>query len=345
MARPTLRDVAAAAGVHIATASRALNSGTRSKVNDQTAERVIAVAERLGYMPDPVARSLKTARSRSIGLVIPDIANPLFPPIIRGIECRLEADGYDLAIVNTDNDARRERRLIESLLSRKVAGLIIATARREHALLEELHARGLALVLINRDSEGLDVPAITPADADGMRLLVAHLADLGHRRVAFVGGPPTTSTGWRRARAFVDAVREHDLVSRGGWRTSSDSWSIPGGHAAMSELLEDTTPPAFTSVIAANDLLALGCCDALCERGLTPGTDISVAGFNGMDFLDRLAVPLTSVRIPHRALGERAAELLLDLIGRNQVGSATMSAELPVQLIPRASTAPPSPTG
>lgn len=109
----------------------------------------------------------------------------------------------------------------------------------------------------------------------------------------------------------------------------------------MSEILEGAEPPEFTAVIAANDLVAIGCCDALYERGLAPGSDISVAGFNGMDFLDRLAVPLTSVRIPHRELGDHAAALLLELIERNDVGSAAMSAELPVELVPRASTAPP----
>jgi LacI family transcriptional regulator len=342
MPRPTLRDVAAAAGVHVGTASRALNPATRSKVNVHTADRVTAVADRLGYTPDPVARSLKTSRSNSVGIVIPDIANPLFPPIIRGVEARLEADGYDLSIVNTDGDPRRERRLIESLLSRKVDGLLIATARREHPLLEDLHARGVRLVLLNRGAEGLDVPAVTAAEVDGMRMLVAHLAELGHRRVALVGGPSSTSTGWRRTRAFVEAVRAHGLESHAAWRVESEKWSIAAGRCALGDMLDDSSGPAFTAVVAGNDLLALGCYDALYERGLTPGADMSVSGFNGMDYLDRIAVPLTSVRIPHRALGECAAGILLSLISRNETGNAEMSTELPVELIHRASTTSPA---
>jgi LacI family transcriptional regulator len=336
-----LQDVAAAAGVHPGTASRALNPATRSKVSRLTAARVTAAADRLGYTPDPVARSLRTARSYSVGIVVPDIANPLFPLVIRGVEARLEACGFELSIVNTDGDPRRERRLIESLLRRKVDGLLVATARRDDPLLEDLHARGVALVLLNRDTDGLDVPSVTSADGEGIRMLVAHLSSLGHQRVALVGGPSSTSTGWRRTRAFVDAVRGHGMESHVGWRVEANAWSISGGYAALSDLLDECSTPAFTAIVAANDLLALGCCDVLRERGLTPGIDISVSGFNGMDFLDRLAVPLTSVRIPHRALGERAAEILLALIARNETGTAQMSVELPVELIPRASTGPP----
>jgi len=342
MTRPTLRDVAAAAGVHVGTASRALNPATRSRVNALTADHVIAVADRLGYTPDPVARSLRTARSNNVGIVIPDIANPLFPPIIRGIEARLEADGYDLSIVNTDGDPRRERRLIESLLNRKADGLLIATARREHPLLDDLHARGVRMVLINRYADGLDVPSVTAAESEGMRTLVAYLATLGHRRVALISGPLSTSTGWRRTRAFVEAVRAHGMESHAAWRVESRTWSIAAGHSALSELLDESPGPPFTAVVAGNDLLALGCYDALRERDLTPGADISVSGFNGMDFLDRLPVPLTSVHFPHRALGERAADILLTLIARNELGSAEMSTELPVELIPRASTAVPA---
>src|SRR3954468_13036736 len=145
MQTPTLRDVAEAAGVHAGTASRALNPETRSMVNSDTARRVLRAAETLGYQPNPIARSLKTSKSRTIGLVLPDLTNPLFPPIVRGIEDVLGPAGYSALIVNTDNDPAREQALVESLRSRQVEGMIIATARLDHPLLQQLHEQGVTV--------------------------------------------------------------------------------------------------------------------------------------------------------------------------------------------------------
>src|SRR3954452_10555655 len=148
MQTPTLRDVAEAAGVHAGTASRALNPETRSLVNVETARRVIKAAEALGYQPNPIARSLKTSRSGTIGLVLPDLTNPLFPPIVRGIEDVLGPAGFSALIVNTDNDPAREQQQVMSLRSRQVEGLIVATARLEHPLLQQLHEQGVPMVLV-----------------------------------------------------------------------------------------------------------------------------------------------------------------------------------------------------
>ncbi len=189
MQTPTLRDVADAAGVHPATASRALNPATRGLVNADTARRVIKVAEGLGYRPNPIARGLKTAKSGTVGLVIPDLTNPLFPPIVRGIEDILEPAGYSGLIVNTDNDPQRERAQIELLRSRQVEGLIVATALIEHPLMEQLKREGVPMVMVNRRPDGVDIPSITPDDASGIELAVAHLAGLGHHRIGHLAGP------------------------------------------------------------------------------------------------------------------------------------------------------------
>ena len=179
MRKPTLKDVAEAAGVHSATASRALNPDTRAAVNAETARRVLKAAESLGYRANPIARSLKTARTRTVGLLIPDLTNPLFPPIVRGVDDVLSERGYTALIANTDNDPERERRLVDSLVSRQVEGLIVATARLDHPLLEQLHAEGIKIVLINRRSESLDVPSVVPDDASGVTQAVEHLVQLG----------------------------------------------------------------------------------------------------------------------------------------------------------------------
>ena len=334
---PTLRDVAALAGVHPATASRALNPATKGMTSEDTAQRVLRAAEQLGYRPNAVARSLRTARSSSIGVVVPDLTNPLFPPIVRGIEGALAPHGYVLLIVNTDNNLVQEEQLVASLRSRSIDGLMLATARLRHPLLETLAAADLPVVLVNRHREDLPLPSVVPDDAAGIRLAVAHLAQLGHRRIAHIAGPQDTSTGVARLRAFRAAAAEHGLARDDALVTCCGSWSEAGGARALRELLDSGVP--FSAVIAGNDMLALGCYDVLAERGIRCPADLSVVGFNDMPFVDKVAPALTTVHIPHHALGAEAARLLLDQMAdfRREERSVLM----PVTLSVRGSTGPP----
>ncbi len=333
----TLRDVAEAAGVHPATASRALNPATRGLVNADTARRVLKAAEALEYRPNPIARGLKTSKSSTIGIVIPDLTNPLFPPIVRGIEDVLGPAGYSGLIVNTDNDQARERAQIESLRSRQVEGLIVATARLHHPLLEELQRQGVRMVLVNRRANDVDSPSVTPDDATGVSLAIKHLADLGHRRIAHLAGPQTTSTGVVRSRAFQQAISEQGLDNDPALIKACDLWSEDEGARALRELLDKGVE--FTAVLAGNDLIALGCYDVFAERGISCPEDISVVGINDMPFLDKLRPPLTSVAVPQHQLGVEAARMLLESIGEPE--RPTRSVLLPLSLAVRDSTAAP----
>jgi LacI family transcriptional regulator, galactose operon repressor len=335
---PTLRDVAEAAGVHAATASRALNPATRKLVKAETARRVINVAETLGYRPNPIARGLKTSKSGTIGLVIPDLTNPLFPPIVRGIEDVLEPAGYSGLIVNTDNDPGRERAQIEVLRSRQVEGLIVATALVKHPLLEQLHREGVVMVMVNRRPDGVDVPSITPDDAAGIALAVRHLADLGHRRIAHIAGPSETSTGVTRARSFAAAVHDLGLDEDPALVTSTAQWSEAAGADGLRRLLDADL--GFTAIVAGNDLIALGCYDVFAERGISCPEDMSVVGFNDMPFLDKLKPPLTSIAIPHQQIGAGASRLLLEAIA--EPDRPARSVLLPPALVVRGSTGPPA---
>lgn len=337
MQAPTLRDVAEAAGVHTATASRALNPETRKLVNAETARRVLRAAESLAYRPNPIARSLKTSKSRTVGLVIPDLTNPLFPPIVRGIEDVLGPAGYSALIVNTDSDPDREESQVGSLRSRQVEGLIVATARLDHPLLSRLHDEGVKIVLVNRRANGLDVPSIAPDDATGVAQAVQHLADLGHRRIAHLAGPQFTSTGVARARAFHAAVRDHGLDDDPSLTASCEYWSEDEGARALRTVLKSRTD--FSAVVAGNDLIALGCYDVFAERGISCPDDVSVVGFNDMPFLDKLRPPLTTVAVPHHQIGIEAARMLLESI--NESDRPSRSVLLPVSLITRGSTAAP----
>jgi LacI family transcriptional regulator len=335
--QPTLRDVADAAGVHPATASRALNPEMRHLVSDDTVKRVTRAARALGYRPNTVARSLRTARSSSIGLVIPDLTNPLFPPIARGVEDVLRAVGYNAWIVNTDSDPAREVAAVESMLSRNVEGFVFATALLEHPLLEQLAATDTPIVLVNRRVATADIPSVTVDDTAGVALAMRHLVELGHREIVHLAGPQELSTGAGRLRAFRQALRDHGLDDSPERAVVCRSWSEAAGARGAKELLDAGVP--FTAVLAGNDLLALGCYDALAEHGLACPRDVSVVGFNDMPFVDKLRPPLTTVRIPHYQLGTEAARLLLERL--RQPGRHTPSVLLPPTLVVRESTAPP----
>lgn len=339
--QPTLQDVADSAGVHRATASRALNPATRHLVNGETVERVERIARSMGYRPNPIARSLKTARSASIGLVIPDLTNPLFPPIVRGIEDVLGPAGYNAWIVNTDNDPKREESQIQSLRSRHVEGLIIATARLEHPLLEQLHTQGVSMVLVNRRTASSEIPSVTADDATGIATAVRHLVDLGHRRIAHLAGPQDTSTGRVRQRAFRQALHDFGLEDDPALVAQCDYWTESEGARAFGELLDGDRP--FTAVIAGNDLLALGCYDVITERGLSCPGDISVLGYNDMPFIDKLRPPLTSMHVPHYEVGVESARMLLETLSAPT--RHPRSVLLPVSLVVRQSTGRPGVRG
>ncbi len=331
----TIREVARRANVHPSTVSRALNEDTRPLVNPDTAERVAQAAAELGYRPNRIARGLKTNRSHTIGVLIPDITNPLFPPILRGIEDRLDEAGYTSLIVNTDNDPERERVYIDAMRARQVDGFISATARLDRELLVEL--ADTPLVLVNRSVEDQSVPAVTVDDGKGIGLAVEHVVGLGHKRIAHLAGPQDLSTGHRRHLGFIEAIAAAGLEALADHVRFSSQFTEEQGARACAELLD--AAPDVTAIVAANDLLALGCYDTLATRGLVCPDDISIVGFNDMPFVDRLLPPLTSVRIPQREIGKVAAELLLEQLG----GGVPTASEtlLEPTLVVRGSTAPP----
>ena len=330
----TLRDVAARVGIHPATVSRALNESTRHLVSDATAIRVDEVARELGYTPNAIARSLKTSRSMTIGVILPDLTNPLFPPMVRGIEEALSPAGFTALLANTDNDVARARTVVQTLRLRQVDGWISAVP----TLNEQLFADpDTALVLLNRQDE-TGTAAVVGDDRAGIVASVAHLVELGHRRIAYIAGPQTISTGVNRYAAYVETIAAHGLELDESIVRFAGSFTEPAGAVALRELLEERAQ--FTAVLAGNDLVALGCYQELAQRGMKAPDDLSVVGFNDMHFADRFDPPLTTVRIPHHEMGARAAELLLA-----RIGGAPAPAEpvvLPATLVVRSSTRPPA---
>jgi LacI family transcriptional regulator len=319
----TLRDVAVRAGVHPATASRALNPETRILVSEDTARRVLDAAEALGYSPNPVARSLRTRRSHTVGVLIPDLNNPLFPPMVRGLEDRLAAAGYVALIGNTDSDDKRERMVFDQMRARHVDGLVLATARLRHPLLAEASRAEIPVVLINRLAQDYSFPSVTVDNERGVRMAVSHLAGLGHRRIAHIAGPQEMSTGLSRYRGFVTAMESSGLQVDSDLVVFAKAFTVEEGLRCARLLLERggqagrAAGTDCTAIAAANDMLAVGCYAALDECGLSCPEDISVVGFNDMPFIDRLRPPLTTIRFPHYQVGTEAAQLLLERIAEH----------------------------
>jgi LacI family transcriptional regulator len=336
--RVTIRDVAERVGVHPSTVSRVLNPATRGRITPEIVDKVTKAARKLGYTPNQTAQGLRTSRTRTIGVLIPDITNPLFPPVIRGIEDTLGGAGYTAILGNTDNIAARERDAVMNMRARQVDGLILATARREDPIIAQCVRDGLPVVLVNRSADTNGVSAVVNDDALGIALAVRHLKELGHRAIAHVAGPRSLSTGETRRQSFIEAMEDAGLTPDPALIAETEAFSEDEGLRAATALIAGKK--RFTAIVAANDLLALGTYEALAEAHLACPDDVSVTGFNDMPFVDRLTPPLTTVRIPHYELGREAARRLLELI--ETPDSPARSTTLRPELIVRGSTASPA---
>lgn len=311
-----------------------MNPATRDLVNDKTIERVQAIAKRLGYTPDPLARALRTSRTMTIGMVIPDIENPLFGPIIAGVEEALGNAGYSLIIVNTEPNRHDDPAAVTTLLERRVDGMILATAAMHDPALDRLAKLAFPVVLVNRSSDEPAMPSVVVDHDYGIGLAVAHLAELGHRRIGHIAGPQSLFTGLGRRLAFTKAMNASGLDST---RIVEAEWfQVDKGYDACLTLLDRY--PETTAIVAANDLLALGAYQALRLRGRSIPNDISVTGYNDLPLVTLTDPPLTSVKVPYRELGRLAGAKMLAQLGTEQVGK--LVTRLTPTLSVRGSTGP-----
>ncbi|MCF3643216.1 LacI family transcriptional regulator [Rhizobium sp. TRM95111] len=334
--RTTLKDIARETGVHVSTVSRALDPATRKAITPEVAEKIQAAAERLGYRPNRIAAGLRTNRTMTVGVMIPDITNVIFPPILRGIESVLEPLGYASIIVNTDSEKERESRLVDVLRDRGVDGIIHTAALRSDPSIARAAEDGLPVVTLNRRVENSRIPYVINDEDGGIRDMLAHLRDLGHRRIAHIAGPQDLSTGQLRLAAFREAMADLGLGGSDRSVATAMRFHEHQGRQCAEMLLESGEP--FTAILCANDRLALGAIEALRERGIDCPREISVTGFNDMPFLDLIRPKLTTVRIQQHSAGATAARLLLDLLG-NGADDVPLETILPVELVIRESTA------
>lgn len=331
-----IRNVAEAAGLSVATVSRVLNG--HPSVSEEARERVLAAVESLGYRPNVVARSLRTHRTGTIGLVIGDILNPYFTELARAVEQQARALGYSVIIGNADERADLEDHHVRGLLERRIDGLLVSPADDRSLMTLEAAASHTPMVFVDRWIPGVEVPVVRSDGAEAIRALVAHLHALGHRRIAVITGPAATTTGRERVDAFREALAAYGIalpeeyVGRGDFQAES-------GRVATERFLNLPEPPEV--VFATDNLMALGALDAIGARGLRVPDDVGLAAFDDIPWFSHTDPPITTIAQPTAELGRAAVRALADLVA----GGSASSTVLPARLVVRRSCGEPEPEG
>jgi LacI family transcriptional regulator len=336
--RVTLMDVAELAQVHVGTASRALDPDRAHLVTPSTREKVRAAAGQLGYRVNAVARSLRKGSSGLLGVVVADVSNPFLPPILRGIEQEVRDEGLLLLITETHDDPESLQTILEHLATRRVDAIILSAAHQGD-LETVLAAAALMPVVLAVRSLGAPppLPTVTHDDELGGRLATEHLVGLGHRTLAQLRGPEDVSSFAGRSAGYTAVVADVGAADVTGPDVAVAPTSEEGYRLTRSLLDGATRRP--TAIFAHNDLMALGCLDALAERGVDCPADISVVGYNDAPLTDHVSPPLTTVRLPSLELGRRAARLALSGLRGEEMPPELIA--LPPQLVVRGSTAAP----
>jgi LacI family transcriptional regulator len=300
----SLRDVARTAGVSVGTVSNVLNRP--SLVSPQTLERVQSVINELGFVPNGFARHLRSGYSRTIGLVVPDVANPFFTEVARGVEDAASKRDYAVFLCNSDESTIKETKYLNALVEQKVRGVLITPADNKPQRLDMLTERGIAVTLLDRESMTGDQCSVAVDDVRGGEIAIEHLASLGHRTIAWVNGPESIPQCADRGIGVNNAARV------AGVNISTIRVPLMNGDQgvmAVKAILALEKPA--TAIFCANDLLALGVMRALLAEGITIPSDLSIMGYDDIAFAPSATVPLTSISQPAYQLGVAAAELLL----------------------------------
>lgn len=305
----TMRDVAVRAGVSVSTVSHVMN-GTRV-VAGGTEERVRAAVAELGYRENLLAKGLKTRRTFTIGLLISDIQNPFFTSVVRGVEDAALRRGYHVFLCNTDENSKREEEYIIELGKKRVDGLIVASTAPRHNHAQRLREEDAPFVFMDRVVESIEADAVRVNNRAGMRLAAEHLVELGHARVGMVSGPLDLATGYERYHGLREALEDlgvgldDSLVRFGDFMTTS-------GQRGAAELLGLDSPP--TALVTANNQMTLGAMLAVRQLGVKVPDELSLVGFDDVEWGPVADPPLTAVAQPTYDLGHGAAEMLLDRI-------------------------------
>ena len=334
MAHPSVRDVAERAGVSVGTVSHVLNHPER--VAGPTLDRVRAAIDELGFVRSETARRLRHGGSSLVGVLVHDISNPFFTEAARGIEDRLREDNRVPMLGSTDSDPDRERELMSLLAGLDVRGVIVTPSTSTLDNLAVLAGRGIRIVLMDHPPISEELPTVSGDDVAGARAAVAHLVELGHRRIGFVNGPLSVRQSIDRRDGVLAALSEAGLDPAEVLReveaaSGGQGYTADAGAVGAAELLRADPPPS--ALFCANDQLAIGAMREIRRRGLAIPDDVAIVGYDDVDIASELITPLTSVHVPMRDIGRAAADLLL------ADGSQVRHVSFAPELVVRASTA------
>ncbi|WP_285242319.1 LacI family DNA-binding transcriptional regulator [Pseudarthrobacter sp. fls2-241-R2A-127] len=324
----TLKDVAAASGVSISTASRALDDRGNAP-RSAAAAHVRKVAEELGYRRNSFASSLRRGETRTLGVLVPRLSDTVMALMFEELERAAASRGYFAMVATSGDDPDDERRAAETLLDRNVDGLILATARLDDELPRLLRQRGVAHALVLR-TDGVS-PSSLGDDEVGGYLAVRHLIDLGHRDIAVVTGPAFTSTGTARLEGARRALAEAGIEPRDEWLIAA-GYGIENGYTAGEALLAKAPGGRPTAIFAANDNIAMGVMAAAHRHGIAIPEDLALVGYNDIPLSARLPTPLSSVRVPLAQIAATAIDLIV-----NPAAEPRIRRSMPT-LIPRQSS-------
>ncbi len=329
----TLKELAARARVHPSTVSRVMNQDPSLRIAQETRARIEALLRETEYRPNGVARGLKLRQTLVLAVVIPDITNPFFGSLFRGIEDGAGPRGYQVLLCNTDGSPDRQRAHLQALMARRVDGIILASSFLKDPAVRWLRHQHVPYALVNRYSdEGLD-PFVGSDDIAGARLATQHLIGLGHTRIGHLAGQPTVSTGVLRRRGYQEAMAEAGLAVP--TEVVAESGFVEeGGTRALERLLSLRERP--TAVFAVTDMVAIGAYSLALSVGLRVPEDLAIVGYNDIPLAGRLGPGLTTVHVPIHEFGSAAARLLLEQISSGQV--APKRVVYSPQLVVRGST-------
>lgn len=332
----SLKDVADAAGVSVTTVSRMLNGSLQ--LPPETKLRIDKAIHELKYEPNPHARRLSRGRSDTIGLVVPDIANPFFATLVATIEEEADKRGLALSLHATLNRPGREIAYLRSLGRNHVDGLVFVTNHPDDGELAALINQTGKVVVVDEDVPNAMVPKLFCDNEQGGYLAGRHLAEYGHARVLYIGGPQEMISTRRRYKGLERAMIEHGTGTDGLIRYEGD-YTVEFGRAAGRRFLDEGKPA--TAIFASSDEIAIGLIEVLRGQGVSIPGEVSIVGFDDVGPLHLFAPPLTAIRQPVRAIGERALSLLLETDWQ-QRGDFTSEELLPIEIVVRDSVAPPS---
>ena len=332
----TLSDIAQRTGLSVSTVSRVLNDkAEKYRISDESKQVVLDAAEELNYSPNPMARGLQLKKTMSIGLVVPDLANPFFAHLTSSIQGIAYELGYSLIVCSTNDNIDLEEEHVRFLRSKSVDGMIVIPAALNYSHLKDVINAELPLVLLDRFFEELEVPAVVADNYAGAFQATAHVLEQGHKRIGFIQGLSGTSTNTERLRGYRAALEKYGVPFTERLIVGED-YNEESGYEAVRAILDTDEPP--TALFTTSDVVLLGALKALDERALDVPKDISLITFDDVNFASYLKCPITAVAQPKEAMGKAAVEMLVEQI-EGRLGEQPQPVVLSTELIVRQSIA------